>query len=387
MSASSAALTSRSAGRSTQRGLRTEGDPRWARVLARDPEADGTFVFAVETTGVYCRPSCGARTPRPENVSFHATCADAERAGFRACKRCRPELPPLAERNAALVAELCRELDREESTPRLEALARARGLSVSHLSRTFKAVTGLTPKAYADARRVERVQRELRRAPSVTQAIYDAGYGGSSRFYEASGKALGMTASAYRRGGRGERIAYAVVPCRLGQLLVATTDKGACCILLGDQADTLVRDLEARFPAASLVADAGASSETVRAVVRLVEAPHDARAFELPLDLRGTAFQRRVWRALRDLPAGRTVTYEELARSIDAPKSARAVASACARNPLAVAVPCHRVIAKSGSLSGYRWGIERKRELLRLERDGVAGTDESPKASPEARRR
>ena len=386
MSASTASLTSRAAGRRTERALRTESDLRWARVLAKDPSADGTFVFSVETTGVYCRPSCGARTPRPENVSFHATCADAERAGFRACKRCSPELAPLAERNAALVAELCRELDREESTPRLEDLARARGLSVSHLARTFKAVTGLTPKAYADARRVERVQHELRRAPSVTQAIYDAGYGGSSRFYEASGKALGMTASAYRRGGRGERITYAVVPCRFGQLLVATTEKGACCILLGDHASALVRDLEARFPQASLVSDDGPARETVREVVRLVEKPHDPRALELPLDLRGTAFQRRVWQALRELPPGRTITYEELARSIDAPKSARAVASACARNPLAVAVPCHRVIGKNGSLSGYRWGIERKRELLRLEREGARVASDR-EASREARAR
>ena len=367
MSASSASLTSRA----SDRGRRTERDPRWPRVLARDTTADGTFVFAVETTGVYCRPSCGARTPRPENVSFHATCAEAERAGFRACKRCSPELPPLAERNAALVAELCRELDREDTTPRLDALARARGLSVSHLSRTFKAVTGLTPKAYADARRVERVQHELRRAPTVTQAIYDAGYGGSSRFYEAQARALGMTASAFRRGGRGEHIAYSVVPCRLGQLLVAATEKGACCILLGEETEALVRDLASRFPAASLVSDVEALTAMVREVVRLVERPHEPRGLELPLDLRGTAFQRRVWQALRELPSGRTVTYEELARSIDAPKSARAVASACARNPLAVAVPCHRVIGKDGSLSGYRWGLERKRELLRLEAEGI----------------
>jgi AraC family transcriptional regulator of adaptative response/methylated-DNA-[protein]-cysteine methyltransferase len=339
-------------------------------VLARDPAADDTFVFAVSTTGVYCRPSCGARAPRPENVSFHATCADAERAGFRACKRCNPSLPPLAERNAALVAELCRELDRDDTTPRLDTLARARGLSVSHLSRTFKAVTGLTPKAYADARRATRVQEALGRAGSVTEAIYEAGYGGSSRFYEASKRVLGMTASAFRKGGRGERIGYSVVPCRLGQLLVATTEKGACCILLGDEPKSLVRDLEIRFPAANLVSDVDALTAMVDEVVRLVERPHELPALELPLDLRGTAFQRRVWQALRELPVGRTVTYEELARSIDAPKSARAVASACARNPLAVAVPCHRVIGKSGSLSGYRWGLERKRELLRLEREG-----------------
>lgn len=372
--------------RTEERARHTERDPRWARVVARDPTADGTFVFAVETTGVYCRPSCGARTPRPENVSFHLACPDAERAGFRPCKRCRPELPPLAERNAALVADLCRELDREDTTPCLEDMARARGLSGSHLARTFKAVTGLTPKAYATARRVERVQHELRSAPSVTQAIYDAGYGGSSRFYEASDAALGMTASAYRRGGRGERITYAVVPCRFGHLLVATTEKGACCILLGDQADALVRDLEARFPEANLVPDGGPASETVRDVVRIVEKPHDPRALELPLDLRGTAFQRRVWQALRDLPPGRTVTYEDLARSLGAPKSARAVASACARNPVAVAVPCHRVIGKNGSLSGYRWGLERKRELLRLEREGTT-VDSDREASREARAR
>lgn len=388
MSASSASTMSRTEGRGrrSERVRHTERDPRWARVVAKDPAADGTFVFAVETTGVYCRPSCGARTPRPENVSFHATCAEAERAGFRACKRCSPELPPLAERNAALVAELCRELDREDTMPRLDDLARARGLSVSHLSRTFKAVTGLTPKAYADARRVERVQNELRSARSVTQAIYDAGYGGSSRFYEAQSRTLGMTASAYRRGGRGEQIAYAVVPCRLGQLLVAATEKGACCILLGDETEALVGDLAARFPAAHLVSDAESLTTLVSEIVRLVDRPHEPSSLELPLDLRGTAFQRRVWQALRDLPAGRTVTYEELARSIEAPKSARAVASACARNPLAVAVPCHRVIGKDGSLSGYRWGLERKRELLRLEREGTA-VDSDREASRGARAR
>lgn len=366
MSASSASFTSRA----SERGRRTERDPRWPRVLARDSAADGTFVFAVSTTGVYCRPSCGARVPRPENVSFYTTCADAERAGFRACKRCSPSLPPLAERNAALVAELCRELDRDEATPRLDTLARARGLSVSHLSRTFKAVTGLTPKAYTDARRATRMQDALGRAGSVTEAIYEAGYGGSSRFYEASKHVLGMTASAFRKGGHGERIAYSVVPCSLGQLLVAATDKGACCILLGDEPESLLRDLEIRFPAASLVSDVDSLTAMVHEVVRLVERPHERRALELPLDLRGTAFQRRVWQALREIPGGHTVTYEELARSIEAPKSARAVASACARNPLAVAVPCHRVIGKSGSLSGYRWGLERKRELLRLEREG-----------------
>ena len=306
------------------RAAATVADPRWAAVQARDAAADGHFVYSVKTTGVYCRPSCGARPARPENVAFHATPAEAEGAGFRPCRRCRPEAPPLAQRQAALVAELCRAIASADGPPSLEALAERAGLSVSHLHRTFKAVTGLTPRAWAAAHRAQRLRTALD-APGarVTDAIYDAGYGAASRFYEEADEVLGMTPTAWRAGGADTDIRFAIGQCSLGAILVAQ-------------------------------------------VVGLVEAP--GQGADLPLDVRGTAFQQRVWQALRAIPPGTTASYAEIAERIGAPAATRAVAQACGANPLAVAIPCHRVVRRDGDLSGYAWGVARKRELLRREK-------------------
>jgi AraC family transcriptional regulator of adaptative response/methylated-DNA-[protein]-cysteine methyltransferase len=340
-------------------------DPRWVAVAARDAGADGAFVYSVETTGVYCRPSCAARAARPEHVAFHATAADAERAGFRPCKRCKPDQPPLAERRAAQVADLCRLIERSDVAPTLDALARRAGLSAFHTQRIFKAVTGVTPRAYAKAHRARRVQSELRSRGSVTEAIYGAGYGSSGRFYEESRDLLGMTPTGYRAGGAGQEIRFAVGECSLGSILVAATERGVCAILLGDDPEELVHDLERRFRRAELVGGDAGFEQLVARVVGLVERPH--LGHDLPLDIRGTAFQRRVWEALRGIPAGSTTSYAAIAASIGAPGAVRAVAGACAANPLAVAIPCHRVVRNDGALSGYRWGVERKRTLLERE--------------------
>jgi len=337
-------------------------DPRWAALRARDASADGTFFYSVKTTGVYCRPSCAARPARPENVAFHATAADAERAGFRACKRCKPDQPPRAERQAQQVAALCRLIERSDQVPTLEELASHAGLSVFHTHRLFKAITGVTPKAYAGAHRASRVRGELRARPTVTEAIYGAGYSSSARFYESSNAVLGMTPSKYRAGGSDLEIRFAIGECSLGAILVAATARGVCAILLGDDPEALSHDLEQRFPRARLVGADAAFEQLVAQVVGLVEQPRIGT--RLPLDIRGTAFQQRVWKALRRIPAGKTASYAQIATRIGSPRSVRAVAQACAANALAVAIPCHRVVRTDGDLSGYRWGIERKRALL-----------------------
>jgi AraC family transcriptional regulator, regulatory protein of adaptative response / methylated-DNA-[protein]-cysteine methyltransferase len=343
----------------------TASDSRWAAVLARDPGADGTFFYSVKTTGVYCRPSCAARTPRPENVAFHPTTAAAERAGFRRCKRCKPGEPSLAEQQASRVAELCRLIQSAEHTPSLEELATLAGLSVSHLHRVFKTVTGLTPKAYAAAHRAERIRTELGRSDTVTEAIYGAGFNSNGRFYAESNQVLGMTPTNYRAGGANTEIRFAVGECSLGSILVATSARGVCAILMGDDPDRLTRDLQDRFPRASLIGGDAEFERLVAKVIGFVEAPRVG--LDLPLDVRGTAFQQRVWRALQTIPPGATLSYSDVAESIGSPKSARAVAQACAANPLAVAIPCHRVVRSDGETSGYRWGAERKRALLERE--------------------
>ena len=342
-----------------------EVDPRWVAVRARDAGADGTFFYSVKTTGVYCRPSCAARLARPENVTFHLTQAEAERAGFRPCKRCKPEQPPLAERQAAQVAKLCRLIDSSEEQPTLQALASQVGLSVFHTQRLFKAVTGVTPKAYAAARRAERIRAGLQAKGTVTDAIYEAGYNSSGRFYEKSHELLGMTPTKYRTGGMDLAIRFAIGECSLGAILVAATERGVCAILLGDDPEELAHDLERRFPRAQLVGADGEFEQLVAQVVGLVEVPRVGT--KLPLDLRGTAFQQRVWKALSEIPVGKTMTYLAVAHSIGAPTAVRAVAQACAANVLAVAIPCHRVVRTDGDLSGYRWGVERKRKLLASE--------------------
>jgi AraC family transcriptional regulator of adaptative response/methylated-DNA-[protein]-cysteine methyltransferase len=342
-------------------------DERWAAVRERRHAADGAFYYSVRSTGVYCRPSCPSRTPRRTNVAFHASPADAEAAGFRACLRCRPAEAPLATRQAAAVAHACRLIDAAETEPDLASLAEACGMSRFHFHRTFKAHMGITPKAYASARRAERLTRGLAQASSVTAAAYDAGFNSSGRFYAASPGVLGMTPLRYRSGGGGETIRFAVAQCSLGALLVATTGKGICSILLGDDPEVLVHDLQDRFPQADLIGAEPAFEAIVAQVVAFVEAPRIG--LELPLDLRGTAFQQRVWQALRQVPAGQTVSYAELAQRLGMPQGARAVAGACAANPVAIAVPCHRVVRNDGAISGYRWGVERKRALLERELD------------------
>jgi AraC family transcriptional regulator of adaptative response/methylated-DNA-[protein]-cysteine methyltransferase len=338
--------------------------------VARDASADGQFFYAVASTGVYCRPSCAARLPRPENVSFHATCAAAEGAGYRPCKRCKPEQLPLGERRAQQVAELCRFIDealeQAAELPKLEALAEHAGISPHHLHRLFKSETGVTPRAYAAARRAERLRRELEQKSSVTTALYRAGFGSSGRLYAASNQRLGMTPSRYRAGGSQTQITFGTGTCTLGVILVAATERGVCAILLGDDSAELERDLVRRFPVAELQRGDRAFEGQLARVVALVEQPE--RGLSLPLDVRGTAFQERVWQALQAIPAGATRSYRELAQAIGAPRAVRAVAAACAANALAVAIPCHRVLRSDGDISGYRWGVERKRALLERER-------------------
>ena len=337
-------------------------DPRWTAIQTHDARADGTFFYSVRTTGVYCRPSCGARPARPENVAFHATSAEAERAGFRPCKRCKPDQPSLPEQHAARVTDACRWIETAETEPTLEQLAKQAGLSTFHFHRVFKAVTGLTPKQYAVAHRTQCVRSELDRSGTVTSAIYDAGYSSNSRFYETSSQVLGMTPTSYRAGGTDSDIRFAIGECSLGAILVAQSQRGVCAILLGDDPETLARDLQDRFPKANLIGGDHAFEQLVAQVVGFVEAP--AIGLELPLDVRGTAFQQLVWQALRDIPAGSTASYGEIARRIGSPRAVRAVAQACAANALAVAIPCHRVVRHDGGLSGYRWGVQRKRTLL-----------------------
>jgi len=340
-------------------------DPRWAAVVARDARAEGTFFYSVKSTGVYCRPSCRARLARPENVRFHLTRTDAERAGFRPCKRCRPDQPPVAERQAAQVAELCRYIESSEEMPTLDELASRARLSVFHLHRLFKAVIGVTPRAYAAAHRMRRVRAELVTGRTVTEAIYSSGYNSNGRFYEASNQVLGMTPTQYRAGGADTNIRFAVGQCSLGSFLVAATEQGVCAILMGDDPQELTHDLERRFPRARLIGADAKFERLVAQVVGLLERPQTST--DVPLDIRGTAFQQRVWQALRDIPPGATATYSEIARVIGAPRAMRAVAQACAANALAVAIPCHRVVRTNGDLSGYRWGVERKRALLARE--------------------
>jgi AraC family transcriptional regulator of adaptative response/methylated-DNA-[protein]-cysteine methyltransferase len=346
----------------------TERDPRWRAVVAHDRRADGSFFYSVNTTGVYCRPSCGSRRPNPKNVRFHRTAAEAERAGFRPCRRCKPD-QPLERQRAEKIAEICRAIEGAAEMPGLGALARRAGMSSSHFHRVFKAVTGVTPRDYANAHRSARVRDELReKGKTVTEAIYDAGFNSGGRFYETAGEVLGMTPTDYRSGGARTEIRFAVGQCSLGSILVARSAKGICAILLGDDPDALVRDLQDRFPRASLVGGDAGFERTVATVIGFVEAP--AVGLDMPLDIRGTAFQQRVWRALRQIPAGSTATYAEVAARIGATHGARAVSQACAANPVAVAIPCHRVVKTDGSLSGYRWGVARKRSLL--EREGAA---------------
>jgi AraC family transcriptional regulator of adaptative response/methylated-DNA-[protein]-cysteine methyltransferase len=334
-------------------------------VVARDPEAK--FYYSVKTTGVYCRPCCAARLARPENVQFYRTCEDAEKAGFRPCKRCKPNQVSLIEQHAEKIASACRLIESSETSPSLELLAQHVGLSTWHFHRVFKAATGLSPKGYAAAHRANLVRKSLNKSDTVTEAIYGAGYNSNSRFYETSNQVLGMTPSNYRAGGAQTDIRFAVGECCLGSILVAESGRGICAIFLGDDPEPLVRELQDQFPKANLIGGDAGFERLVAKVVGFVEAP--ALGLDLPLDVRGTVFQQRVWQALRDIPAGTTASYTDIAKLIGSPNSVRAVAQACGANALAVAIPCHRVVRNDGALSGYRWGVERKRALLKKEAD------------------
>jgi len=337
-------------------------EARWKAVIRRDPAADGIFYYAVRTTGVYCRPSCPARRARRENIQFYVSCEAAEQAGFRPCQRCRPHESGGVAPHARAVEKACRIIEQAEDIPSLDGLATAVGMSRYHFHRIFKAITGVTPKAYAVAQRAQRVRDELVRTDTVTEAIYGAGFQSNGRFYATSSEVLGMTPTDFRSGGNGATIRFAVGVCSLGSILVAVTDKGVCAILLGDDPEVLVRDLQDRFPTAHLIGADHDFEHVVASVIGFVEAPE--LGLDLPLDIRGTAFQQRVWQALRTIPAGSTASYTDIAQRLGMPTAGRAVAQACAANPLAVAIPCHRVVRRDGALAGYRWGVERKRALL-----------------------
>ncbi len=348
---------------------------RWQAVLDRDRRFDGTFVFAVRTTGVYCRPVCAARRPRRHNVLFFVKPDDAERAGFRSCRRCRPRDP--VHGTAALVERVCRDIEARlaDAEPvRLGELAARAGLSAHHLLRSFKRVVGVTPRQYADARRIGALKAHLKGGMPVTHATYEAGYGSSSRLYERSDALLGMTPATYSRGGRGARIRYALASCSLGRVLVASTERGVSAVYLGDADRPLEAALRAEYPEAEVGRDDDANVSWVRAVVAGIRG---GQAPDVPLDIRATAFQWRVFQALRHIPSGETRSYGEIARSIGAPRAARAVGRACATNRVAVVIPCHRAVGAGGALTGYRWGTARKKALLAAE-SGRAGRASRP---------
>ncbi|HJQ56000.1 MAG TPA: bifunctional DNA-binding transcriptional regulator/O6-methylguanine-DNA methyltransferase Ada [Vineibacter sp.] len=343
----------------------------WEALRRRDRAYNGRVYFSVRTTGVYCLPSCGARTPRPENVAFHASCDAAEAAGFRPCKRCRPRAWLTDRGLSREVAKACRLLDADSDTPpSLDAVARQVGITASTLTRRFQRELGVAPRDWLAARKTSRFKAALRNGESVTAALYDAGYGSASRVYENADKVLGMTPATYRKGGVGARIAYAIAGSEHGRVLVGATHKGVAAVYLGDSDAKLAESLRQDFPAAEIVPDDGALAPRVKAVLARLDGRRPAAidAPDLPLDIVGTAFQWRVWKALTEIPAGQTLTYGAIAEKLGRPGAARAVGRACATNPVAVVVPCHRAIGSDSALAGYRWGVERKRRLLAEEK-------------------
>ncbi|HEY9619225.1 MAG TPA: bifunctional DNA-binding transcriptional regulator/O6-methylguanine-DNA methyltransferase Ada [Crinalium sp.] len=338
---------------------------RWAAVIQRDQQADGAFVYAVKSTGVYCRPDCSSRSPKLNNVLFFQSCKDAEAAGFRPCKRCKPNgISPHAEK-VDLIARVCQLIATSETPLSLQELAKFAGLSSYHFHRVFKNIVGITPKEYMMMQRSNRVRDGLQQANSVTQTIYDAGFESSSRFYEHAENMLGMKPMRYKQGGSGMGIRVAIKQSCLGWVLVAATEKGICAIEFGESPNNLREQLHTRFPKAHLQEDDPQFTTWVTQVIQVIETPH--QGLDLPLDIQGTAFQQRVWKALQDVIPGTTVSYADIADRIGNPKAVRAVARACASNTIAIAIPCHRVVRSNGDLSGYRWGIERKQALLERE--------------------
>lgn len=370
-----AVLNGRSNGSGGGGGLTPSGgdadDRRWHAVLARDPAADGVFVFAVRSTGVYCRPSCAARRPRRDRVEFFPGPREAAAAGYRPCRRCRPDGPAATDDLVGLARSACRYIETHLDEPlRLPALAAALGRTPRQIRHAFTRILGLSPKRYVDACRLDLVKARLRARAAVTAALYDAGYGSSSRLYERAASRLGMTPAAYRRGGAGTTIRYTTAATPLGRLLVGGTDRGVCAVALGDAEARLLDNLRDEYPAARLARDDAGLAAPVQAILAYLDGrrPH----LDLPLDVRATAFQGRVWDALRTIPFGATRSYEDVARAIGRPAAVRAVAAACAANPVSLLIPCHRVIRKNGGLGGYRWGLERKRALLERERRAAA---------------
>jgi len=340
-------------------------EKRWQAVVRRDPRADGEFIYAVKTTGVYCRPSCPSRAAKRQNVEFFDTAGSAIAAGYRPCKRCRPDALSQQQKHNERVLQACHAIEHSPSSLSLKQLAQQAGMSPYHFHRIFKAATGLTPKAFHQAIQAKRVTASLQSAQSVTEAIYDAGFNSSGRFYEGAQAMLGMSPGSYRRGGVGEHIRYAVEPCALGWVIVAATRKGVCAIEFDDAAQVLIDRVRARFPHAQFESADTEFKQWIAQVIRYLDQPHGVLA--LPLDVQGTVFQRRVWQALQAIPAGQTASYSEIAERIGQPKAFRAVAHACAGNTVAVAIPCHRAVRANGDLSEYRWGVERKAKLLRRE--------------------
>jgi AraC family transcriptional regulator of adaptative response/methylated-DNA-[protein]-cysteine methyltransferase len=338
---------------------------RWQAVETRDARADGEFVFAVKTTGIFCRPSCSARRPLRENVLYFAGPESAKAAGFRPCKRCQPDKIPPEQQRIERIAQACRIIEACPEPLTLEALSAQVAMSPFHFHRLFKSVTGLTPNAWQRALRARRLREQLTQGEKVTRAAFDAGFQSGSNYYRQANEALGMTASQYQRGGASATVRFVVGTCTLGEFLAAESERGICAILLGNSPEELIAELEGLFPNASLIADDPAFAQRVAGVVSFIE--HPVRQFDLPLDIQGTAFQQQVWQALRAIPPGDTVSYQDIATRIGKPQAVRAVAGACAANRLAVIIPCHRVVRSDGALSGYRWGVERKQQLLALE--------------------
>jgi AraC family transcriptional regulator of adaptative response/methylated-DNA-[protein]-cysteine methyltransferase len=355
----------------------TEMDPRWQALLNRDANHDGRFVFAVKTTGIYCRPTCPSRRPKRVNVSFYETPGLAERAGYRPCKRCHPDGKSIEMRQISAVRKACRLIEESEAAPGLDELAAAVDMSTSHFHRQFKRLLGVTPKQYATGKRVKRLQDELESGRPVADAIYESGYGSGSRVYETSAATLGMTPSDYKNAGRGQVIAFTVEKTQLGWLLVAATENGICSIEFGDNKKKLRENFERRFSAANIDFTNKKLQGWVAEIVSFIRTP--VHGLRLPLDIQGTAFQRRVWQALQKIPLGATVTYAQVADAIGQPLAHRAVARACGANQLALAVPCHRVVRKDGTMGGYRWGIERKRQLLDREKSKPASVSNKTK--------
>jgi AraC family transcriptional regulator, regulatory protein of adaptative response / methylated-DNA-[protein]-cysteine methyltransferase len=339
----------------------------WLAIETRDTDFDGLFYYGVRTTGVFCRPVCSSRRPARANVSFFSLPEAAKAAGFRACLRCRPDEATLRDPQAELVQSVCRLIDSSiEERPNLSAIGEQLKLSQSHLQRLFKKLMGITPREYAEALRTDRFKQRVKAGRSVTDAMYESGYGSSSRLYEKASAQLGMTPATYRKGGQGATIRYTIAGSPLGLLLVAATDKGVCSVQLGDTSEELTGGLHAEFPRADVQEDETSLRSQVRVLLDYLEGqrPHP----DLPLDVQGTAFQKRVWEELRRIPSGQTASYGEIAERIGQPTAVRAVARACATNPVALVTPCHRVVKQDGDISGYRWGVGRKRKLLERER-------------------